>query len=188
MQSMCTSWICIFLIAVNAGGCGDSKDGSSGASSETTVDPTSGSTGGGAGSGATADPTSGTTGTGEMPGDPAIEMQCHDSSSANQIDGLCQCFVAAGAYPDQQSCLTALTPPAAFIDCLCSIYAKYPELSAYFDCTTPVSAAYGACVASAACDQTKLDACGEAADMASIECGQPPQGALNEAGMKCTLP
>lgn len=205
-------WIargCVIVAALGAGACGGDKgesmtDASSGATEgdKTTTDatPTTGGSGSGttgdASSGTAGDPTSGTTvdptsasgSTGEAPGDPAIDKRCHDmiDFGVKANEGVCVCNVAAGEYPDQESCLADYILPESYVDCFCSIYAKYPESNAFFDCIIPVNEDYASCVASAACDQAMLDACAEAGDVASSACGPPPQAVLDDPGaVKC---
>lgn len=213
MHQRVTTGRCALALTIAAGACGEDRGGSTttgagstttagastGTSDTTTTDgpPTTGtaSTGTTGATGpattsdasTTGDTSTGSTGTGGLPVDPAIEMQCQDLSAAGQLDALCACYVQAGDYPDQDTCVAELAPPSGFVDCICSIYAMYPESSAYFDCITPVNQGYYTCVAAAACDQAALDACAAAAeaDSASAQCGMPPMAALDAAVRQC---
>lgn len=163
-----------------SGSIGETGSGTTGdASSGTAGDPTPGTTG---------EPTSASGSTGDAPGDPAIEERCHDmiDFGVKANEGVCVCSVAAGEYPDLEACLADYLLPEPYVDCLCSVYAKYPESNAFFDCVIPVNEAYASCVASAACDQAMLDACVAAGEMASGACGSPPQAVLDDPGaVKC---
>jgi hypothetical protein len=191
-------WAVVLLFAcgpkVNTG----SETGDSGTSSEdTTILPsgdtppasTSGSTGssGSTGGETGQEPTSGSTSTGETPGDPAIEMRCHDTAGFGNkaTHGVCVCEVAKGLYPDQESCLAANTPSEEFIDCLCSIYAKYPGLNARLDCIVLVQEDYGSCVESSGCDAELLDVCGGAFYRSVWECPSLPQELIDEGTLMC---
>ena len=139
-----------------------------GTSSGTTGDPGSGSTGDPSsgttsdpGSGSTGDPSSGSSSTGSTPGDPAIEMQCYELFKLGVMAGKqrCECLVAAGDFPDQASCLEVNAAMPSYIDCACSVYAKYPESKADLDCNILVLENYNKCLAAAGCEQVALDEC-----------------------------
>ena len=148
----------------NSGTTGTTGDPGSGPTGDPgpgpTGDPGSGPTGD-PGSGSTGDPGSGSSSTGTTPGDPAIELQCYELFEIGAVASqtLCACYVEAGDYPDQASCLEKNLHEKSYIDCVCSVYAKYPESKADLDCNTMVLQNYNTCVASAGCDQGLLDEC-----------------------------
>lgn len=155
-------------VVPTTGGGTSSGATSGGTSSGTTGDPGSGSTGdpgsgttSDPGSGSTGDPSSGSSSTGSMPGDPAIEMQCYELFKLGVMAGQkrCLCLVAAGDFPDQASCLEANAAKPSYIDCACSVYAKYPESVADLDCNMMVLENYNTCLEAAECDQVALDEC-----------------------------
>ena len=141
-------------------GPGTTTGGTNSGTTGTTGDPGSGPTGD-PGSGSTGDPGSGSSSTGTTPGDPAIELQCYELFEIGAVASqtLCACYVEAGDYPDQASCLEKNLHEKSYIDCVCSVYAKYPESKADLDCNTMVLQNYNTCVASAGCDQGLLDEC-----------------------------
>jgi hypothetical protein len=95
------------------------------------------------------------------------------------------CEVADGRYPDQESCIAANTPSAAFIDCLCSIYTKYPGLNARLDCVVLVQEDYGSCVTSSGCDAELLEICGGTFYRSIWECPSLPQELIDEGTLMC---
>lgn len=139
---------------------GGTSSGTAGSGSGTTGDPSSASTSD-PGSGTTGDPSSGSSSTGSTPGDPAIEMQCYELFELGVMAGQkrCECYVAAGDYPDQASCLEVNVAKPSYVDCVCSVYAKYPESKADLDCNMMVLQNYNQCLAAAGCDQVALDEC-----------------------------
>lgn len=155
------------VVPTTGGGTSSGTTGG-GTSSGTTGDPGSGPTGdpgsgttSDPGSGSTGDPSSGSSSTGSTPSDPAIEMQCYELFELGVMAGQqrCECLVAAGEYPDQASCLAAIVAKPSYVDCVCSVYAKYPESKADLDCNMMVLQNYNKCLATAGCDQVALDEC-----------------------------
>ena len=73
--------------------------------------------------GTTGDPGSGSSSTGTTPGDPAIELQCYELFEIGAVASqtLCACYVEAGDYPDQASCLEKNLHEKSYIDCVCSV-------------------------------------------------------------------
>ena len=141
-------------------GPGTTTGGTNSGTTGTTGDPGSGPTGD-PGSGSTGDPGSGSSSTGTTPGDPAIELQCYELFEIGAVASqtLCACYVEAGDYPDQASCLEKNLHEKSYIDCVCSVYAKYPESKADLDCNILVLQNYNKCLAAAGCDQGALDEC-----------------------------
>ena len=189
---------CVIIVALGAGACFTDKgaspsDATSDASGDDKTTTNGVPTTGGSGSGTTGDTSSGSTGdptgdptfgstTGETPGDPAIELRCQSwiEVGTSWHDDICVCFVAAGDYRDQETCVAAIGASERYFDCLCSIYAKYPESNAFLDCVIPAQEQYGSCVTSAGCDQAKLDGC------ALVEgCMQAPPAVVDEVAVKC---
>ena len=119
--------------------------------------------------------------------DPLIETRCHDSAELSRqiAETHCECLVAAGELADQAECVADRSPRDEAVDCLCSVYARYPESDAFIDCFVPRQQAHADCVADALCDQAKLDACDKM--VGSLPC-QPPQDAADDVAASCELP
>ncbi len=125
----------------------------------------------------------GSAGNGE--GDPEIEMRCQYSAelAVMAADGRCACLVEAGEFVDQETCRAEISSPQEAFDCVCPIYAMYPESNAFIDCLVPLQEAAVACAADALCDERKLEACTEAYQK-YVDCPLP-EAAVEAAAMQC---
>lgn len=113
------------------------------------------------------------------------EMRCRDAevASADYVDDVCACAVASDLYPDKKSCIADSLASEAELDCFCPPFDKYPESAGYWDCAEDAQAKIGPCVTAAKCDETKLAACREAADMDLKDCGPLPDPLVEEVAL-----
>lgn len=105
--------------------------------------------------GTTGAQTTATGGTGDdTTGEPRdLGMICGSllSRNAEAVQGLCQCDVEAGVWSDIQSCMEFNGVDPNTLDCQCSVFEKYPELTPSFDCLDKAAGAYLECVAPHTC-------------------------------------
>lgn len=113
----------------------------------------------------------------------SLEDQCRDQAAGegDAIAEQCKCDVADGVYLDQASCVADYQTPEEYIDCLCPLYDKYPEVKSALACSQGAGEKYQACVKSAACDEDKAGACLNDLIAATQDCPPPPVGFSEEA-------
>ena len=91
--------------------------------------------------------------------------------------------MAAGDYPDQASCVAEYAVPDEYTECICSLYDKYQEAKAGYDCGRSAGERYQACVKAAACDEVKLGECLDGLIADSQACPKPPEGLVADVMM-----
>ena len=68
---------------------------------------------------------------------------------------------------------------------MCHYYADHPDGQAFVDCLVAADQEAGACVASAACDESGLDACFEAYGQDNEACPRPSDEILEGLSAAC---
>lgn len=121
--------------------------------------------------------------------DAEIEERCRDSADLSRLaaEARCECMVASGERPDQESCIAASATPESTTDCVCPIYALYPDSNVFIDCFLPVQQAHEGCLAEAMCDAEKVSACDKAFVQGHEQCPLPVTAA-DEVAEMCDLP
>jgi hypothetical protein len=134
----------------------------------------------------------GTTGTPTSGGGDAILADCRAGADewAKQFEYTCGCAVAAGDYPDVQTCLLN-DPPGwwtVYPTCICDVYAAHPENAAYVACSTAVGAALTMCLLPLSCDADALQrGCYDDFAAAMVGCGSRSKPTDLEVELKCYM-
>lgn len=170
--------------ATTTGTTGGTDDGTTttGPATSTGEQPTSGTATGGA---ATSTGEASTSGPGTTGGhDPLSDCQAQYAALAAQTDHDCMCQVAAGDYPDQQTCLADYEP--APVDCLCPIFVGDPTNTGWLACVAAAETAYTACIDPLACDDGNGYAgCADTYFATLDGCGNPSKSTLGQTDVQC---